>query len=93
MQCLCETERNSNEKLGKGDAVNMKWSGFLSAALILLFAAGSPAGDEPFQKFLGAGVLETAYMAQVNYARHLFNKGNWDASKQTQEKLNVHIDL
>ncbi|NDR55824.1 hypothetical protein [Aliiruegeria sabulilitoris] len=44
-------------------------------------------------KFLGSGVLEAAYMAHVNYARHLYNKGNWDASKQTQTSLSVHIDL
>lgn len=44
-------------------------------------------------KFMGAGVLEAAYMAQVNYARWLYNSGKWDVSHQTQRDLTVKVEL
>lgn len=43
--------------------------------------------------FMGAGVLEAAYMAQVNYARWLYNLGRWTVRHQTVRTLTVKIEL
>jgi hypothetical protein len=42
-------------------------------------------------EYMGEGVLEAAYMVHVNFARTLYNKGNWDFGKVVQ--LEVKIEL
>jgi hypothetical protein len=44
-------------------------------------------------QFMGEAVLEAALMAHVNFARHIFNSGQWDVSKQTEYDFRVDIDI
>lgn len=44
-------------------------------------------------QFMGEHILESAFMAHVNFARHVFNLGKWDISRQTVYDLEVNIDL
>jgi len=41
--------------------------------------------------FMGESVLQSVYMAHVNYARHLYNMGNWKFGNVHQ--LNIKIEL
>lgn len=45
-------------------------------------------------EFMGEGVLESAFMVHVNFARWLYNQGEWgDLRQQTIAQLHVKIDL
>jgi hypothetical protein len=44
-------------------------------------------------QFMGESVLEAAFMAHVNFARHVYNFGDWDASTQTVYNLELNIDI
>lgn len=44
-------------------------------------------------EYMGAGVLESALMVHVNFARHLYNMGEWDVSEVEVAQLEVKIEL
>lgn len=51
-----------------------------------------PAKDSTDQ-FMGESVLESVFIAQVNFARHLYNRGAWTPKQQTIVPLELGIDL
>ncbi|MCA9709985.1 MAG: hypothetical protein KDK70_29370 [Myxococcales bacterium] len=44
-------------------------------------------------EYMGAGVLEAAFMVHVNFARYLYNMGEWDVSNIQVAQLDVKIEL
>ena len=43
--------------------------------------------------FMGESVLESAFWAHVNFARQVYNFGNWSVTQQTVYALNLKIEL
>ena len=44
-------------------------------------------------QFMGESVLESAFWAHVNFARHVYNSGKWSVSKQAVYELTLNIDI
>jgi hypothetical protein len=44
-------------------------------------------------QFMGEAVHEAALMAHVNFARHIYNSGKWDVSRQTEYDFRLDIDI
>jgi len=44
-------------------------------------------------QFMGESVLESAFWAHVNFARHIYNFGNWNVGRQSVYDLELNIDI
>ena len=44
-------------------------------------------------QFMGESVLESAFWAHVNFARHVYNMGKWNVRNQTLYDLELKIDI
>lgn len=44
-------------------------------------------------QFMGESVLESAFWAHVNFARHVYNFGKWNVGNQTVYDLELNIDI
>lgn len=44
-------------------------------------------------QFMGESVLESAFWAHVNFARHIYNFGNWNVGRQSVYDLKLKIDI
>jgi hypothetical protein len=44
-------------------------------------------------QFMGESVLEAVFMAHINFARHVYNSGDWNVTSQTLYQLEIEIKL
>lgn len=44
-------------------------------------------------QFMGESVLESTFMAHVNFARHIYNTGKWNVRNQPVYELEIKIEL